>query len=148
MHTLPGWDTGRVGLQGNLRGLYCQRQAGQVDVQGVLLVLEVGGQMVPSLLQNAGGGDRERRSDGERGAALLLTALCFLPQLLEGLFYVLLQNLLHPLNQRHLFLQLLVGGVHDQLVPSPAVPQCQAFSADLQGDGGRSQGLLRLLFSL
>lgn len=104
--------------------------------------------MVPSLLQNAGGGNRERRSDGERGVALLLTVLCSLPQLLEGLVYVLLQNLLHALNQRHLFIQLLVGGVHDELVPSPAVPQCQAFSADPQGNGGRSQGLLRLLLRL
>ncbi len=71
-----------------------------------------------------------------------------LPQLLEGLVCMLLQNLLHSFNQRHFFFQLLVYGVSDKLVPSPSVPQCQAFTTDLQGNVSRSQGLLGLLFRL
>lgn len=71
-----------------------------------------------------------------------------LPQLLEGLVYVLLQNLLHSFNQLHFFPQLLVDGVSDELVPSPSVTQRQAFTADLQGNGSRSERLLGLLLRL
>lgn len=48
--TLPCWYTSRVDLQGNLWGLCCKRQTGHVNVQRVHLVLDVGGQLMPSLL--------------------------------------------------------------------------------------------------
>lgn len=62
MHTLlprlPRWYASWVGLQGDLRRLYCKGQAGHINVQGVHLVLEVSGQLVPSLLQNTGNKDK------------------------------------------------------------------------------------------
>lgn len=60
---LPWWYTCWVGLQGYLRWLYCKWKAGQINVQGIFLVLEVSGQMVPSLLQNTGSKNKDRWSE-------------------------------------------------------------------------------------
>lgn len=70
------------------------------------------------------------------------------PQQLEGLVHVLLQVPLHSLDELHLLLQLLLHGVSDQLVSSPAVSQRQALLTDLQGGCGGGQRLLRLLLGL
>lgn len=94
------------------------------------------------------GGQRKSRNRKWQLCDFHITPQCFLPQLLKGLVYMLLQNLLHSFNQPHFFFQLLVYGVDDKLVPSPSVPQCQAFTTDLQGNGSRSQGLLGLLLRL
>ena len=48
-----------VGLQGDLGRLHGERQADPVNVQGVHLVLEVHGQLVTGLLQNASTGSQE-----------------------------------------------------------------------------------------
>lgn len=73
---------------------------------------------------------------------------CSSPQLLKGLVYMLLQNPLHSLDELHFFVQLLLHGISDELVPSPSVPQRQAFLTDLQGNGGGSQHLFGLLLRL
>lgn len=73
---------------------------------------------------------------------------CSSPQLLKGLVYMLLQNPLHSLDELHFFVQLLLHGISDKLVPSPTVPQRQAFPTDLQGNSGGSQRLFSLLLRL
>lgn len=60
---LPWWYTCWVGLQRYLRWLYCKWQAGQINVQGIFLVLEVSGQMVSSFLQNTGSKNKGRWSE-------------------------------------------------------------------------------------
>lgn len=54
-----------------------------------------------------------------------------LPKLFKGLVDVLLQNLLHSLDQLHFFLQLLVHRVDDQLQTLSSLPQRQTLFADL-----------------
>lgn len=73
---------------------------------------------------------------------------CPSPQVLEGLVHVLLQNLLHSLDELHLLPQLLLHRVGDKLVSSPSISQRQAFLTDLQGNGGVSQRLLGVLLGL
>lgn len=79
---------------------------------------------------------------------IIFTSQSSIPQLLEGFVNMLLQNLLHSFSQLHFFFQLLIYRVNDELVPSPSIPQCQAFVTDLQGNGGHSQSLLSLLLRL
>lgn len=105
---------------------------------------------MPSLLQEASREEREalREDDGGGQSALSAVNHSDLPKLLKGLFNVMLQGSLHPFNELHFLLQLLVHGVGDQLVSSPPLPQGQAFGGDLQRNCSRCQGLLSLLFEL
>lgn len=78
------------------------------------------------------GARRKKESREKKGKQYFnISSSCPLPQLLKGFVNVLLQDLLHFFNQLHFPFQLLVYGVNDELVPSPSIPQGQAFTADL-----------------
>lgn len=70
MHTLiprlPWWYASWVGLQGDLRWLYCKWQAGHINVQSIHLVLEVSGQLMSNLLQNTGNKNKGRCLDKKK----------------------------------------------------------------------------------